>query len=86
MSIIDAVEEPVKKWVLGVAIKKGANSAAKFIVAWCFSHCIVIAAAPLGIQIDTTNEGVMAVAINSFLKVIFHLIKDKWPGKFDWLP
>ena len=86
MTIIDTVENPIKKWVVGVALSKGVASAAKLIVSWCFSHSIVIAAAPHGIQIDSTNEGVMAVAINSFLKMAFHLVKDKWPGKFDWLP
>lgn len=86
MTIIDNIENPIKKRVLGVALAKGVKSAAKFIVSWCFAHSIVMAAAPLGVQIDTTNEGVMSVAINSLLKMAFHLVKDKWPGKFDWLP
>lgn len=78
--------DKIKSFILGIVMNKGIKSAAKLIVSWCFTMGIVIAAQPFGIQIDTTNEGVMVVAINSLLKLAFAKIKEKYPGKFDWLP
>lgn len=78
--------DAIKRLVLGLIMNKGVKSAAKLVVSWCFAQGVVVAAQPYGVQIDTTNEGVMVVAINSLLKLAFHWAKQKWPGKFEWLP
>ena len=78
--------DKIKAFLLGIVMNKGVKSAAKLIVSWCFARGIVIAGAPFGIQLDSTNEGVMTVGINSLLKLAFAKIKEKYPGKFDWLP
>jgi len=78
--------DKIKSFVLGIVLNKGVKSAAKLIVSWCLAQGIVVAAQPYGVQIDTTNEGVMTVGINSLLKLAFQWLKEKYPGKFDWLP
>ena len=78
--------DKIKSFILGIVLNKGVKSAAKLIVSWCFAQGIVVAAQPYGVQIDTTNEGVMTVGINSLLKLVFAWLKEKYPGKFDWLP
>ena len=76
---------PVKKWVLGIALKKGIVSAAKLVVSAAATHGIAVSATMNGIAIDTSNQAVMVVAINSVLGMIKNFLKLKWPEKFGWL-
>lgn len=80
------IVEKVEGWLVAFILGKGVKSAAKAIVSWCFAHGLVIACQPYGVQIDTTNEGVLAVGINSLLKMAFAWLKKKYPEKFGWLP
>lgn len=81
MSIID----PVKKWIVGIALKKGVVSAAKLIVSYAIAHGLKITFAIGGVIIDTTNEAAMTVAINSGLAVLRNFLKVRFPKQCGWL-
>jgi hypothetical protein len=76
---------PVKKWVFGIALKKMIVSAAKLVVSGAATHGIAVSATMNGIAIDTSNQAVMVVAINSVLGMIRNFLKLKWPEKFGWM-
>lgn len=78
--------DKIKSFILGIVLNKGVKSAAKLIVSYCLSNSIVIACQPFGVQLDSTNVGTLTVGINSLLKLLFAWLKEKYPGKFDWLP
>lgn len=82
MGILGSVEG----WFVGKALVKAVASAAKFIVSFAIAHGIKLIVNIQGVPINTTDEVAMAGAINSGLKYVFATIKNKWPGKFDWLP
>ncbi len=81
MSIID----PVKKWIVGIGLKKGVVSAAKLIVSYAIAHGLKASFIIGGIGIDITDEAAMVVAINSGLAVLKNWLKVKWPEKFWFL-
>ena len=81
MSILD----PVKRWVLGIGLKKGVVSAAKLLVSYAVAHGIKLSVVVHGVEIDTTNEAAMVVAINSGLAVVRNWLKVKHPKAFGWL-
>ena len=81
MSIID----PVKKWVLGIGLKKGAVSLAKLIVSYAASKGIAFVGTIGGIQIDLSDVLIMTAAINSALATLRNLLKVKYPKQFGWL-
>ena len=77
--------EPIKKWLFGIALKKGIVSAAKLIVSWAVAQGVKLSFSIGGVLIDTTNEAVMVVAINSLLTVLRNFLKTKYPKTFGWL-
>ena len=81
MSILD----PVKKWIFGIGLKKGAMSLAKLIVSFAASKGIAFAGTFGGIQVDTSDVLIMTAAINSALAVVRNWVKIKWPDKFGFL-
>lgn len=81
-----ALLDPVKKFLFGIALKKGVVSAAKLMVSYAIAHGIKLSVTlPNGIAIDTTSEAGMVIAINSGLTVLCNWLKQKWPEKFGWL-
>ena len=72
--------------MLGFVFSKGIKSAAKLIVSYFVAHGIKMVANINGVEINTTDEAGMVLAINTALKQLFAWMKTKWPGKFDWLP
>lgn len=81
MSIID----PIKAFVLRIALKKGIVSAAKLIVSWAIVHGVKVSI-PVGtLTIDTTDEAGLIVVMNSGLTMFRNWLKIKWPEKFGWL-
>lgn len=81
MSLVD----PIKKWLFGIALKKGILSLAKLIVSYCLANGVSFVGAIGGVQIDTSSELAITAAINTLLKMLFNLLKTKWPEKFAWL-
>jgi len=79
------IMEPIKKWLFGIALKKGIVSAAKLIVSWAVAQGVKLSFSIGGVLIDTTNEAVMVVAINSLLTVLRNFLKTKYPKTFGWL-
>ena len=76
---------PVKKWLVGRALKKAVVSLAKLVVSWAMAHGVAVSATVNGLAIDTSNEAVMTAVINSGLTILRNWLKTKWPEKFDWL-
>ena len=86
MSIIDGVENKVKEWFFGVAIRKAIVSVVKLIFSYCAAHAIKISVAIPGIGVlDTNSELALTAFINSALTVLRNWAKIKYPGKFGWL-
>jgi len=76
---------PVKKFILGIAVKKGVLSLSKLIVSYCLAKGVSFVGVIGGIAIDTNSELAITAAINTALKVAFNWLKTKWPDKFGWL-
>lgn len=85
MTIIDDGVNAAKKYLFGVALKKGVVSAAKLIVAWAISHGIKFSGTVYGITIDLQDQAAMIVAINSGLTIVRNWLKVRFPEKFGWL-
>jgi hypothetical protein len=81
MSIIDSA----KVWIFGIAVKKGIVSAAKLIVSFCIAHGIKLIVPVGSVDINTTDEAAMILAINSGLAMFKNWLKIKYPEKFKWL-
>jgi len=84
-NIIDKGSDMVKKFILSIALKKGVISAAKLIVSYALAHGIRVSASIGGVDIDTTSEAGMTLAINSALASLKNLLKTKYPDKFGWI-
>jgi len=81
MSIVD----PVKRWVLGIGLKKGVTSLVKLIISYAAAHAISINVNVPGIGIfDTSSELALTAFINSALAVLRNWLKIKYP-KLSWL-
>ena len=78
------IGDTIKNWVFGIALKKGVVSAAKLLVAWAIAKGVSVSFTINGIVVDTTNEAVMTVAINSLLTVLRNYLKVKFPKTFGW--
>jgi len=76
---------PVKKWLIGKALKKGVVSLAKLIVSYALAHGITVSADINGFSVNTSSEAAMVAVINSALAVLKNWLKIKWPEKFGWL-
>lgn len=85
MTLIGDAEEKVKEWVLGIALRKAAVSAAKLIVSYAVAHGISVVTTVHGIALNTTDIGAMTVAINSILKIGTNWLSVKFPKAFGWL-
>jgi hypothetical protein len=79
------LEDTVKKWVFGIALKKGVISLAKLLVSYFLAHKINFVGFIGGVQVDTTNTLVLTAAINTFLKMFISWLKETYPEKFGWL-
>ena len=87
MSIVDQVENSVKKYVFGIGIKKAVASFVKVSFAYAMAHGIKISVAIPGIGVlDTNSELALAAFINSALTVVKNWAKQKYPKQFGgWL-
>jgi len=85
MSIVGKIEDKVKGYVFGIALKKAVVSAAKLVVAWAVSHGVKFSANVGGVEIDLQNQAAMIVAINSGLTIVRNWLKVRYPDKFGWL-
>ena len=85
MSIIDKVEDGVKKFILGKALAKGAVSLAKFIVSFCAAKGVQFTGSLFGVPIDLSDVMIMTGAINAALATLRNTLKTKWPLRFGWL-
>lgn len=82
MSILD----PVKTWIVSIALKKSVLSAAKLIVSYASAKGIAFVGIVGGISIDLSDVLIMTTAINSALKFLFNMLKIKWPKVWSFLP
>jgi hypothetical protein len=81
MSIID----PVKKWMFGIALKKGVLSLAKLLFSYISAKGITIVGSMGGVAVDLSSELAIVATINTLLKVFFNWLKTTYPEKFGWL-
>jgi ethanolamine utilization microcompartment shell protein EutS len=85
MSIVDKVEDKVKEFVMGVAIRKGIVSASKLVVSYCASKGIIFVGTFFGIVIDTGSlasiEAALTLGVNTLLAMLRNYLKVKFPGK-----
>ena len=78
MSVLDKVTDPIKKWLLGVAIKKAIRRAARLGAAW-------VATQSLAKYGYTGGEAEILAAIYLALGWIKGYVKTKWPKAGAWL-
>jgi len=83
------IEDVVKKWLIGVALKKAIVSGAKLVVSYCASKGIIFVGTFFGMVIDTGSaasiELALTAVVNSALTFVRNWLKVKFPGKFGWL-
>lgn len=78
MGIVDKVTAPVKKWLIGVALKKVVKRIAQLGAAYATSLGI----AQYGY---TGGEVEITAAVYAAFEFARNFIKTKWPSKFGWL-
>jgi len=85
MRIVGKLEDKVKGFLFGIALKKSVVSAAKLVVAWAVSHGVKFSASVGGVEIDLQEQAAMIVAINSGLTIVRNWLKVRFPSKFGWM-
>lgn len=86
MTIINDVENKIKEWVFGIAIKKGIISLVKVIFSYCVAHGIKVTFTIPGIGVlDTNSELALTAFINSALTVLKNWAKVKFPKLAPYL-
>jgi hypothetical protein len=80
MSIINKVEEGIKKWLITVAIKKAVVRIAQLIISYFTAKGITIVynGAPLDVNTLTT-------ILMGLFEIIRNFLKTKFPKYFGWL-
>lgn len=78
MSIVDKVTAPVKKWLLGVALKKVVKRVAQLAVAFAASKGL----SEYGF---TGGEAEVTAAIYAVVELVRNFLKTKFPKQFGWL-
>jgi len=81
------IEDKVKGWIFGIALKKGIKSATKLIVSYCATKGIIFVGTIFGVVIDTGSaasiEAALTLGINSLLTIVRNWAKVKF--NIGWL-
>ncbi len=77
MSLLDAVTNPVKKWLFSIAVKKGVKKFAQVAIAWVAS----VPFADYGISVSV-EEGAFVAALTGVVEIARNFLKVKYPKQF----